>query len=167
MTGDSEIPLDRLRAPDLEEHRREAPNDSGPAIATLGDQGLQLRLLSAGEATLEEDQREPIVPDAVSRVGEELSDPLLAVLAVVEGRQVEEVKVGVTVVREPERGVELTVQREVERQKVVAPMGEGGRQLVGHRKRCLGSDDAVKDLELLAVRVEPEEARPDRFPIGV
>jgi len=101
MTGDSEIPLDRLRAPDLEEHRREAPNDSPPAIATLGDQGLQLRLLSAGEATLEEDQREPIVPDAVSRVGEELSNPLLAVLAVVEGRQVEEVKVGVTVVGSP------------------------------------------------------------------
>ena len=73
----------------------------------------------------------------------------------------------VAVVGEPERCIEAAVEREVQREKVLAAMGKRGRQAVGHGQRGVGSDDAMELFELIAVGVSPEEARLDRAQNGV
>src|SRR5207245_7675780 len=142
-TTDAGITLHRARIPDVQEHRGERSYDPRSIVAVPGDERLELRLRSSRVAALEEDQREPVVPDTVTLVGEQPGDPTLAVLAAGQGGQVKQMKHRVAVVGEPERRIEVAVEREVQREKVLAAMRKRGRQAVGHGQRGLGADDAM------------------------
>src|SRR5215467_8506790 len=133
VTSDTEVPLDGARVADLEKHGREDPYDPSSLVTVSADQRLELWLPLPGKAGLKKNQGESVVPDTVTLVGEQLGDPTLTVLAVAEVGQVEQVEFRVVIVRNPEGGVQLAIEREVEGKNELVAVGEERRQLAGHR----------------------------------
>src|SRR5215510_770680 len=167
VTSDAEIPLDRARVPDLEKHGGKDAYDPLSVVAASADQRLELRLPFPPKSGFKKNQREPVVPDTVTFVREQLGNPPLSVLAVAEVGQVEQVEFRVVIVRNSEGGVQPAIEREVERENELVAVGEERRQVAGHRQRGLGPDDAMQALEVIAVRVPPEILWLDRSREGV